>query len=68
MFCQTMGELVSPVQATWQVAPTMKESPGAGAIGTTSARTRKDVAKTRSATEVFVENICFFFGPARGGV
>jgi len=68
MFFQMVLETVSPVQEVVQVEPSLKTSRGAGATGTTSARTRKGVAKTRNATKVFVENIfyLFFFCPVGG--
>ena len=62
MFFQMVLEEVSPVQEVVQGEPSLKTSIGAGATGTTSARTTKGVAtKTKNATKVFVENI-FLFG------
>lgn len=64
MFFQIVVELTSPSQAIGQGEPTLKTSPGAGLVGTTSARTRKGAAKTKSVTKVLVENIsciCFLF-------
>ena len=71
MFFQMVLEEVSPVQEVVQGEPSLKTSPGAGATGTASARTRKGVAtKTKNATKVFVENIFLFgfFGQVGGGV
>jgi hypothetical protein len=57
MFFQMVVELLSPVQEILQGEPSSKRSPGAGPVGVTLARTRKGAAKTKSATQVFVENI-----------
>jgi len=68
MFFQRVVELLSPSQAILQRPPSLYFAPGAGAVGVTSARTRKGVARTKNATKVFVKNISYlFFCPVGGG-
>lgn len=57
MFFQFVEELVSPLQVMRQVEPALKVSPGAGPVGSTSARTSKGAAKAKSATKVFTASI-----------
>ena len=59
--------LVSTPQAIWHVWPSLKMSPGAGARGVTSARTKRDDEARRavraSDANITKLNEYFFFSP-----
>lgn len=63
MLFHTVGEEVSPFQATWQVCPEVNTSLGAGSVGVTSARATKGAASARSAVNVYAVNILIEIGP-----
>jgi len=59
MFFQAVVELVSPDQVVVQLEPALKESPGAGERGSTSARAMSGAARARRAAKACVANISF---------
>jgi hypothetical protein len=52
-------EVVSPAQAMWQLAPSLKESPGPGSLGATIAWDSRTALEARRVVKTIDVNMTF---------
>lgn len=57
IFCHAVGESASPAHPIWQGVPSLKESPGPGALGVTIAWESRAVDVARTAVKMMDVNI-----------